>query len=113
MVKIYHNQRCSKSRQTLEILKSESEEVEVIDYQVNPPSKSELKAILAMLGIKAYELLRRNEAVFKEQFKGKDLSEDEWVEAMISYPKLIERPIVVKDGKAVIGRPPEKVKELL
>lgn len=113
MIKIYHNQRCSKSRCTLNILKENEVEMEVIDYQSNPPSPDELKDILRMLGMKPMELLRKGESIFKEQFKGKELSDDQWINAMIQYPKLIERPIVVKNGKAIVGRPPEKVNELL
>lgn len=113
MIKIYHNQRCSKSRCTLDILKEKGTEMEVIDYQSNPPTTSELKEILRMLGMKPFELLRRGESIFKEKFKGKELSDDEWIEAMIKFPKLIERPIVVNNGKAVIGRPPEKVNEIV
>ncbi|MFT4544078.1 MAG: arsenate reductase, partial [Bacteroidia bacterium] len=108
-MKIYHNPRCSKSRQTLQLIKDTGVEPEVIEYLVNIPSESELKELVAMLGIKPYDLLRRGEADFKENFKGKDLSDEEWIAAMVKYPKLIERPIVVKQKKAVLGRPPENV----
>ncbi len=113
MIKIYHNQRCSKSRCTLDIIKENAEEVDVIDYQANPPTKTELKEILKMLGMKPHELLRKGESIFKENFKGRELSDDEWIDAMIQFPKLIERPIVVNNGKAVIGRPPENVNQIL
>ena len=112
-VKIYHNPRCTKSRQALALLQKKNEDVEVIEYLKELPSKSELKNVLKQLGITAEQLLRKNEKVFKENYKGKDLSEDQWVEAMIENPKLIERPIVIKNGKAVIGRPTEKVLEVL
>lgn len=112
-MKIYHNPRCSKSRQTLQIIKDAGVEPEVIEYLNEVPSEGELKEIINMLGIKPYELLRRGEADFKENFKGKNLSDDEWIAAMVKYPKLIERPIVVKHKKAVLGRPPENVKTLL
>ena len=112
-MKIYHNPRCSKSRQTLQIIKDAGVEPEVIEYLTDVPSEGELKEIIGMLGIKPYDLLRRGEADFKENFKGKDLSDDEWIAAMVKYPKLIERPIVVKQKKAGLGRPPENVNTFL
>jgi arsenate reductase len=112
-MKIYHNPRCSKSRQTLQLIKDAGVEPEIIDYLKDVPSEAELRELIAMLGIKPYDLLRRGEADFKEKFKGKDLSDDEWIAAMVKYPKLIERPIVVKQKKAILGRPPENVKTLL
>ena len=113
MMKIYHNPRCTKSRQTLELIRNAGIEPEIIEYLNDVPSEAELKEIIALLGIKPYDLLRRGEADFKDHFKGKDLSDDEWIAAMVKYPKLIERPIVVKQKKAVLGRPPENVKTLL
>jgi len=110
---IYHNPRCSKSRQTIELLKKEGISFTIIEYLTDTPDTSELKSILKKLGIKAEQLLRKNEAVFKEKFKGEKLSEDEWIAAMIENPKLIERPIVVHENKAVIGRPPENINSLL
>ena len=86
---------------------------EVIDYLVDVPSKEELTGPVRKLGIKPYDLLRRGETDFKENYKGQELSDSEWVDAMIKYPKLIERPIVVKGDKAVLGRPLENAKELL
>lgn len=112
-MKIYHNPRCSKSRQTLQLITDAGVEPEVIEYLKDIPSKKELKEVITLLGIKPYDLLRRGETDFKENFKGKDLTDDQWIDAMIAYPKLIERPIVVKGKKAVLGRPPENVKELL
>lgn len=112
-MKVYHNPRCSKSRQTLQIIEEKGIEVEIIKYLEDVPSEAELKAVLKALGIPAEKLLRKGEADFKENFKGKDLSEDEWIKAMIQYPKMIERPIVVKDNKAVLGRPPENVLDLI
>lgn len=113
MMKIYHNPRCTKSRQTLQLILDAGVEPEVIEYLKDVPSEAELKELVAMLGIKPYDLLRRGEADFKDNFKGKELSDDEWIAAMVKYPKLIERPIVVKQKKAVLGRPPENVKTLL
>lgn len=112
-MKIYHNPRCSKSRQTLQLIQESGNEVEIVEYLNAPPSAQELKDILKKLGLKADDLLRKNEAVFKEKFKGKAYSEDEWIKIMAEHPKLIERPIVLKGDKAVLGRPPENVKPLL
>lgn len=111
-MKIYHNPRCSKSRQTLDLIKEANIDVEIVEYLKEIPSKDELKDVLSKLGKRPVEILRKGEADYKENFKGKELSDDEWIDAMIAYPKLIERPIVVKDNKAVLGRPPENVKEL-
>lgn len=112
MMKIYHNPRCSKSRQTLKIIQDANVDVEIIEYLTNIPTEKELEEVLKKLGMNAEDLLRKGEADYKENFKGKSLSEKEWIKAMIKYPKLIERPIVVKDNKAILGRPPENVKEL-
>jgi len=112
-MKIYHNPRCSKSRQGLAILKDAQVEPEIIDYIKNPISFEELSDILHKLAIPAIDLVRKNEAVWKENFKNKALSEKEIIEAMVSFPKLMERPIVVHKEAAVVGRPPEKIKELI
>ena len=82
-------------------------------YLETPPTKKELKDIIAKLGIKPEDLLRKSEAIYKEQFKGKSLTDAQWISAMIEHPKLIERPIVIKGSKAIIGRPPETVLDLL
>lgn len=111
--KIYHNPRCSKSRETLAILNENNVEVEIIEYLKEIPTEKELTQLISSLGIKAEDLLRKNETVFKENYAGKNLSELEWIKAMVKYPNLIERPIVVKGKKAVLGRPPEKVLELM
>lgn len=112
-MKIYHNPRCSKSRQGLAILNDAQVEVEIINYLKNPISFNELSDIVDKLNIPAIELVRKNEAIWKENFKGKELSEKEIIEAMIAHPKLIERPIVIKGNTAIIGRPPEKIKDLI
>ncbi|WP_215222779.1 arsenate reductase (glutaredoxin) [Echinicola shivajiensis] len=114
-VKVYHNPRCGKSRDSLKLVQEQVAEadIEVIKYLETPPSADELKAILDKLGIKAEELIRKNEKVWKENFKGKTFSEDELVKIMVDHPILIERPIVIKDNKAVIGRPPERVRDIL
>lgn len=113
MLKILHNPRCQKSRQTLQLIEESGEMVTVVEYLKTVPTKDELKGIINMLGIEPLDLVRKGEAVYKEEFKGKDLDNDQWIEAMVQNPKLIERPIVIKGDKAIIGRPPEKVKELL
>ena len=112
-MQIYHNPRCRKSRETLELLTENGQEPEVILYLQTPPTRKELQALLRKLQIPAESLLRKGEAIYKEHFKGKNLSEEEWIEAMVEHPILIERPIVVQGVRAVIGRPPERVLELL
>ncbi|MCX2742297.1 arsenate reductase (glutaredoxin) [Mangrovivirga sp. M17] len=112
-MKIYHNPRCAKSRDTLKIIKEKGVEPEIVEYLKETPSKEELKEVINMLGVSPQEIIRKGEADYKENFKGKDLSDEEWIDAMVEYPKLIERPIVIKGDKAVIGRPPENVNELL
>lgn len=109
MTTLYHNPRCSKSRQALQLLKDANEEVTIVEYLKTIPTKNELIEILKMLNISAKELIRTNEAVWKEKYKGKVLTEKQLIEAMIDNPKLIERPIAIKNGKAAIGRPPEQV----
>lgn len=88
-------------------------EIDIIDYIKNPLSSEEIKDILVKLGIPAIDLVRKNEAIWKEKYKGESLDEEAILEAMATYPKLIERPIVVKENTAVIGRPPENIKSLL
>ena len=112
MLTIYHNPRCTKSRETLKLIEEANVPVQIVHYLENVPNAKELKEVLKKLGLKPVEIIRKGEAIFKENFKGKELSDDEWIEAMIKFPKLIERPIVVKDNMAVLGRPPENVNEL-
>ena len=112
-MKIYHNPRCSKSRQGLAIVKEADEDLEIREYLKEPVSVEELTDIIKKLDIPALELVRKNEKDWKENFKNKNLSEQEVIEAMVAFPKLIERPIVIKGERAVIGRPPEKIRDLL
>ncbi len=112
-MKIYHNSRCTKSRQGLALLQNAGVDLEIIEYLKNPLSKDELKDLLQKLGIPAIELIRKNEAIWKEQFKTKNLSETELIDAMVKFPKLIERPIVVNGNSAVIGRPTEKINTII
>lgn len=113
MTTIYHNPRCSKSRQTLALLQEKGDSPEIVEYLNTPPSEAELDRILTMLGIEPEALMRKGEDEYKEHFKGRDLSRSEAIKLMVQYPKVIERPIVVKDGKAAIGRPPESVLDIL
>lgn len=113
MLKIYHNPRCGKSREGLEILQNSGKNFEIIKYLEDVPSKEEIKSLIGYLDIDPIDLVRKNEAIWKENYKGKELSDAEIISAMAEHPKLIERPIVVKGNKAVIGRPPETIKTLL
>ncbi len=113
MIKIYHNPRCQKSREGLGYLEQSGKEHEVIKYLDNVPTKDELRHIIDCLGIKPENLVRKNEAIWKEKFRGRLLSDEEVLDAMIENPKLIERPIVVNGNKAVIGRPMDKIEAVL
>ncbi|WP_108424638.1 arsenate reductase (glutaredoxin) [Muricauda amoyensis] len=113
MLKIYHNPRCGKSREGLEILEKSGKDFEMVKYLEDVPTKEELKSLIGYLNIAPIDLVRKNEAIWKENYKGKELSDDQIIRAMVEHPKLIERPIVVKGNKAVIGRPPETIKTLL
>ena len=112
-VTIWHNPRCSKSRNSLTLLEEKGIEAEVIKYLETPPTKEELKEMLNMLGISARELMRTKEDIYKELNLKEVNDEEKLIDAMVSNPKLIERPIVIKDGKAAIGRPIENIIELL
>lgn len=113
-VTIYHNPRCSKSRQTLELLQEQGITPEIIEYLKTPPTKSRLTEILKLLGMEPRELMRKNEEEYKKaKLDNPGLGRDELIAAMVEYPILIERPIVLANGKAAIGRPPEKVLEIL
>lgn len=111
---IYHNPRCSKSRQTLQLLQEQGIQPRVVEYLKTPPSKTELKRILKLLGLKPRELMRRKEPEYKALgLDDPSLTDDQLIEAMIATPKLIERPVVLAHGKAALGRPPEQVLEIL
>lgn len=113
MLKIYHNPRCRKSREGLAILEASGKEFEVVKYLDDTLSTTQLTELIQKLGIEPIELVRTNEKIWKENYKGKDLSASEIIQAMVENPKLIERPIVVHDQKAVIGRPPENINKIL
>ena len=112
-MKIYHNPRCRKSRETLNIIEQHNLEVEIIEYLKYPPDKKTLMQILKKLGMRAEEIIRKNEAIWKENYKGKEYSEEQLIDILTENPKLIERPIVVSGKKAILGRPPENVLSLL
>lgn len=113
MIKIYHNPRCSKSRQGLEILNNSDVQFEIVEYLKEIPTFEELKCIIDKLQISPIDLVRKNEAIWKENYKGKELSDQEIITAMIENPKLIERPIVINNQKAAIGRPLENIQQIL
>ena len=113
-VTIYHNPRCTKSRQTLALLEKRGIKPRVIEYLVTPPTEAELKRLLKLLGISPREMLRTKEAEYKQAKLDKpDVSDAEIIRAMIKYPRLMERPIVVTGNKAALGRPPENVLKII
>mgnify|MGYP003124423101 FL=1 len=113
MISIYHNPRCSKSRQGLALLEQSGKEFEIVNYLEDKLSFDKLENIISKLGIKPIELIRKNEAIWKSDYKSKKLSDIEIIEAMVTNPKLIERPIVVNETKAVVGRPPETILSII
>jgi len=110
---IYHHARCGKSRQTLALLRENGIEPEVIEYIKTPPDFDTIVEVLKKLEIPAEKLVRKNEAIFKEKYSGRELSKEQYIQAMVNDPILIERPIVISENKAVIGRPPENINSLL
>ncbi|MDO3694379.1 arsenate reductase (glutaredoxin) [Wenyingzhuangia sp. chi5] len=113
MIKIYHNPRCTKSRQGVAFLEDKGLDFEIVKYLENTFTVESLTEMISELGVKPIELVRKNEAIWKSDFKGKELSNTEIIQAMVDFPKLIERPIVVNHGKAVVARPTEKIEEVL
>ena len=111
-VEIWHNSRCSKSRNAFNYLKDKGIEFEVKEYLKNPPTMQELKEVLSKLGMKPSDLIRSKEAIYKE-LNLKDASEDELLEAMVKNPKLIERPIIINEDKAVVARPLENIEKVV
>lgn len=110
---ILHNPRCGKSRQTLKLLHERGENVQIVEYLKVCPSFDEMKDIVNKTGLKPFDIIRKGEQIYKENYKGKDLTDDEWITAMLENPILIERPIVIKGNKAALGRPPEHVESIL
>ena len=111
-IKIYHNPRCSKSRQALALVESKTSEFEIIEYLKNPLKSEEITVLLSQLNIKPLELIRIQESIWKENYKGKKMNDDEMINAIVNHPKLMERPIVTTNKKAIIGRPLENILEL-
>ena len=112
-VTIYHNPRCSKSRSALALLQEKGVEPTIIEYLRTPPTRAELRPLVAKLGIAPEQLVRKGEDVYQEKFKGRILTDEQWLDALAANPILIERPIVVKGDRAVVGRPPERVLEVV
>ncbi len=110
-VKMYHNPKCSKSRQTLALIQKKGFEPDIVEYLVNPPSATELANVLDLLGLEPRDILRRKEA--QEEGIANDLDGDTLIAAICKYPRALQRPIVVKGKKAAVGRPPEKVLDIL
>lgn len=112
-MKIYHNPRCRKSRETLNIIQNHGIEPEVVLYLETPPTRQEIREVLGKLHMKAEDLVRKEEKLYKDEYRNQELSEDEWIEVLAENPKLIQRPVVINGKKAIIGRPPESVHVLL
>lgn len=113
MITIYHNPRCGKSRDCLAFLETSDKKFEIIKYLETPLSFNDLKEIIRKLNINPIELIRKNETIWKENFKGKELTDSEIIQSMVDYPILMERPIVVYNDKAIIARPLEKINEII
>ena len=112
-ITIWHNPRCSKSREALQILQESNSKIEVVKYLQSNPSKKEIQEILSKLDLSARELMREKEDIYKELNLKDELDEEKLIEAMVEYPKLIERPVLIKGDKAIIGRPTSKIAEFL
>ena len=112
-MKIYHNFQCSKSNCALELIKEKGITPQIVDYLKNTPSKEELIMLLSMLNMKPFDIMRKNEVIFQKNYFGKIFTDEQWLDILLLHPELIERPIVVKNGKAVIARPAERLLELL
>ncbi len=112
MITIYHNPRCKKSRAGLEFLKSKTNDFTIVEYLKNSVSEEELSMLLTKLNKKPVDMIRTQEAVYKQNFKGKDFTDEEWIKIMVENPKLIKRPIVVRDNKAVWGDTAEEIEQL-
>jgi len=113
MITILHNPRCSKSRAGVALLEEKGVEFEVCKYLDEALRPDELSDILEKLGKRPLEIIRKNEDIYKEEFAGKEMTDEEWILAMLEYPRLIERPIVINGDKAVVGRPTEEIETIL
>ncbi|MBI3512246.1 MAG: arsenate reductase family protein [Bacteroidetes bacterium] len=112
-VEVWHKKTCSKSCEVITVLKKKKIEPEVFLYSETPPTEKQLRDVLKKLGMKAEELIRKKEKIYHEKFEGKKMTEEKWIKAMLKYPILIERPIIIKGNKAIIGRPTELILELI
>ena len=112
-ITVWHKTTCSKSCEVMSLLKEHKIKPDIFLYSENAPTEDEIKNVLKKLGIKAEELIRKKEKIYKEKFEGKKMTEEKWIKAMVKFPILIERPIVIKGNKAVIGRPTEKILEII
>ncbi len=113
MITIYHNTRCKKSRDGFDFLEEKGIDFEVRQYLKDPLTAEELKALISKTGLTPFDIIRKEEAYFKQNLKGKDLSDNEWIEEMLKEPKLIQRPIVENGNKAVLARPAEEIEKIL
>ncbi|NOZ45773.1 MAG: arsenate reductase (glutaredoxin) [Chlorobi bacterium] len=113
MLTIYHNTRCKKSRAGLEYIQKKGLDYKIVEYLKFPLTKDELKNIIQKLNVKPFNLIRTQEAIYKSDFKGKEFTDDEWVDILIQHPKLLQRPIVVNNNKAVLGQPAEEIEKIL
>lgn len=111
-MRIYHNPRCSKSRTVCSIIRDKGLQADVIEYLQTPPTRAELVALLARLRMRPGDIVRTGEAIYKAEYSGRELSDEEWLDALVAHPILIERPIVVIGERAIVARPPERVLEL-
>jgi len=113
MLVIYHNPRCRVSRNVLQLIRDKSLDVKVIEYLKNVPTEVDLERLLMKLNMKPLDIVRKNDTIYRKKYKGKLFNDHEWIKIMVETPQLIERPIVVRDNKAVLCRPPEKVHEII
>lgn len=112
-IKIYHNPRCAKSREALNLIEEKGSKAVVVEYLKNPPTYAEIKDLLMKLNLKPQQIIRTNETLYKEKYKNKQFGDEEWIKILSENPILMERPIIVRNNKAIIGRPPQLVLELL
>ena len=113
MIKIYHNNKCSKSRCALDLLNQKKISFDIVEYIKHPLQKKELEELVALLNMKPLDLIRQKEVIFIENYKGKTLPDEQWIEVLLQHPQLMERPIISDGKKAIIARPPEKINDFL
>ena len=112
-MKIYHNPKCSKSRNALKLIHEKGFDIEIVEYLKTPLNANELSSLIKLLGLTPEEIVRKNEEIFKKEFKGKDLTKEEWLEALINNPNLIQRPIITTQKKGIIGRDENELSKFL